>query len=362
MSRLLVCLCAIAGCASGPKGVTSGSRAQAASPLAGAPTIASPGSNPIATQLPEQMVIEGTIEVQVSEIGDVVPALHGTVEQAGGRVITESVTGAEQSWTAQLKLRLPPDKLEDVVSFLAKRGDIVAKHITATDVSKQLFDEDLAIKNLKSTLDRLTELMKQGGLKIDDVLRVEQEMTRIRGQIETLEGDTRFLKDRVALATLDITMSRRAGAVTVAQAKAYPGLRAAMLVLADPGSRTQARFGAGLVLHTVLRQATLEVDVFQKEQNADATKSSAAVLATFGGAAYSDFFGHGERRFGNPYLGGRLGYGYLDSHRFVAQGELGVELIKTRYAVVDANARITGLIGRDSDLALVVGIGAIFAF
>lgn len=319
-------------------------------------------TTPIATQIPEQMVIEGTIEVQVSEIGDVVPALHTAVEQAGGRVITEAVTGAEQSWTAQLKLRLPPDKVNDVVGFLGKRGDIVSKRITATDVSKQLFDEELAIKNLKSTLDRLTELMKQGGLKIDDVLRVEQEMTRIRGQIETLEGDTRFLKDRVALATLDITMSRRAGAVTVAQAKAYPGLRAAMLVLADPGSRTRARFGGGLVLHTVLRQATLEVDLFQKENNADGTSSSASVLATFGGAAYSDFFGHGERRFGNPYLGGRLGYGYLDSHRFVAQGELGVELVKTRYAVIDANVRITGLIGRDSDLAFVGGVGAIFAF
>ena len=329
--------------------------------IAGSSSTTTP--TPITTEIPEQLVIEGTIEVSVTEIGDVVPALRAHVEQAGGRVINESVTGAEQSWTAQMKLRLPPDKVEDVVGFLAKRGDIVSKHISATDVSKQLFDQDIAIKNLRATLDRLTELMKQGGLKIDDVLRVEQEMTRIRGQIETLEGDQRFLKDRVALATLDVSMSRRAGSVTTfAQAKAYPGIRATMLVLADPGNRVQTRFGGGLVVHSILRQMSIEVDLFEKEPNQDGTATHPAVIATMGGAAYSDFFGYGQRRFLNPYLGGRLGYGYLDASRFVAQGELGVELFKAKNAVIDVNARVTGLIGRDSDLALVGGIGAVVAF
>jgi hypothetical protein len=329
-------------------------------PQANAP--ATGGSTPLATQIPEQLVIEGSLEVEVDEIGDVVPAIRAHVEQLGGRVITESVTGAERSWSAELKLRLRPDKVEDIVRFLAQRGEIATKHITATDVSKQLFDQDLALKNLRATLDRLTQLMAQGGLKIEDVLRVEQEMTRLRGQIEQLEGDQRFLKDRVALATLDISMHRRAGAVSFAVAKAYPGARAAALVLLDPGGRVRTRFGGGLVLHTILRAMSLELDLFQKQPNADGTASHVAALATIGGAIYSDFLGYGQRRALNPYLGLRIGYGYLDDHRFVAQGEAGVELFKAKAAMIDANLRATGLLGTSSDFALVAGLGAVIAF
>ena len=206
--------------------------------------------------------------------------------------------------------------------------------------------------------------MATGGLQVAQILQIEQEMTRIRGQIDQLEGDQRFLKDRVAFATLDVAITRREGAVLVriAKAKAYPGARAAMLTLFDPGNRTRTRFGGGFVLHTVLRSMSLEVDLFQKEENAARTSSSNAVIATLGGAAYSDFLGGGTRQMLNPYLGLRLGYAYVDTSRFVLQGEAGVELFKAKYVVIDASVRATGLIGKDSDLGLVTAAGATIAF
>lgn len=317
---------------------------------------------PSSMQIPEALLIEGAISLEVDEINDVVPALRAQVEAAGGRVINEAVSGGERSWSAQLKLRLPPTKIEEVVAFLAKRGEITSKHVTTTDVSKQLFDQDLAIKNLRTTLDRLTALMGTQGLQVQQILQIEQEMTRIRGQIDQLEGDQRYLKDRVALATLDISISRREGAVTVAKAKAYPGARAAMLTLFDPGNRPRTRFGGGFVLHTLLRSMSLEVDLFAKQRDEAGTKSSSAVIATLGGAAYSDFLGAGKRRLLNPYLGLRVGYAYLDSSRFALQGEAGVELFKATYVVIDASVRATGMFGSTSDLGLVTALGATVAF
>jgi hypothetical protein len=363
MPRLGV-LIAIASfsCASG--GAFAAKRSQLVAQTApGAPSVAGGATAaPTATQIPEALVIEGSISLQVDEITDIVPALRAQVAAVGGRVINEAVSGAEQSWSAQLRLRLPPDKVEDVAAFLAKRGEITAKNVTTTDVSKQLFDQDLAIKNLRTTLDRLTALMGTGGLQVQQILQIEQEMTRIRGQIDQLEGDQRFLKDRVALATLDVSISRREGAVTIAKAKAYPGVRGVMLALFDPGARPRTRFGAGFVLHTVLRTMSLEVDVFQKEPNEAHDRSRSSAIATLGGGTYSDFLGAGRRRTLNPYLGLRLGYGYLDGHRFILQGEAGVELYKAKYVVLDANVRATGLIGSSSDLGLVTGLGATVAF
>lgn len=356
----------VTGCAMGgaAKLAASPSPVMVASAGQAAPAAGAPGAVSDSMAIPEALVIEGTLGVEVGEISDIVPSLRATVESLGGRVINEEVSGAEQSWSANLKLRLPPDKVESVVGFLAGRGDITTKRITATDVSKQLFDQELAIKNLRTTLDRLTTLMGSPGLQVQQILEIEKEMTRIRGQIDQLEGDQRFLKDRVAYATLDVSITRRDGELAFDKptVKFYPGARAASLILFDPGQRDRVRFGAGIVMHSFLRNFSLEVDVFEKKRDEDGMNSATSVIATVGGATYSDFLGGGKRRTLNPFLGLRTGYAYVDSHRFTVQAEAGVELFKAKYIVIDANVRATTLFGKDFDLGLVAGAGAVVAF
>ena len=66
----------------------------APAPSAPAPTV--PG-NPSALQFPEQLVIEGSLTAEVTEVGDLISALRTVVEAAGGRVIEETVSGGETS-------------------------------------------------------------------------------------------------------------------------------------------------------------------------------------------------------------------------------------------------------------------------
>jgi hypothetical protein len=312
--------------------------------------------------IPEQLVVEGAMTLEVGEVGDLVPQLRTLVEEGGGRVISEEVFGGETSWRATVKLRLPPAKVDEVVRWLSGRGDVLDKRINATDVSRELFDMELALTNLQATSDRLQALLAQPGLGMNDILAIEKELTRIRGEIESIKGNQRFLQDRVAHATLDVSLSRRDGAVTLARAKFYPGVRATTLVLLDPEGRQRTRMGAGLVMHTVMRNASLEVDVFEAAPATDGADPKASVIATFGGAAYSDFLGRGTRPFLNPYLGLRLGYGYLDGSRFVLQAEAGLELYKRKHVVLDASVRGTGFISSKTDAAMVAGAGAVVAF
>src|SRR5258706_16405590 len=114
-------------CVSSACGAAYSKSARQGVAAAGPATVA---ADPTAAQIPEQLVIEGTLTVQVDEIADVVPSLRSLVESSGGRIITEVINGAEKSWSAQLKLRIPPSKVDDVVGFLAKRGEILDKRIT----------------------------------------------------------------------------------------------------------------------------------------------------------------------------------------------------------------------------------------
>jgi hypothetical protein len=274
------------------------------------------------------------------------------------------VTGAAESWSASIQLRLPPRAVSSIIDWLGQQGEVTSKRIQGTDVSKTLFDQEIALKNLTLTLERLRKLLDAGGLQMKDILEIEKEMTRLRGEIERIKGEKRWLEDRVALATVSVELRRKNGAVLSPKAKIYPGPRLALLTLFGADGRQKNRLGGGVVMHIVVPRITLQLDVFDDvDSTSEHPRESHAVLATYGAALYSDFLGRGEREFFNPYIGFRAGYGWLDYHAFVLQGEVGLELYKQKHMLIDASVQATGFLGEDNvDAGLVSAASAVFAF
>lgn len=314
--------------------------------------------------LSEALVIEADARVEVSEVRDAAAAIRDHVEAAGGRVIVENLDGASRSWTGSMKVRVPPAAVNAFWAFLAEQGEVLSRSQRATDVSKQLYDQTIALENLTVTLERMRQLLARDGLAMKDVLDIEKEMTRLRGEIERIKGEKRWLTDRVSFATVDIALVRQEGAVLGPRAKFFPGPRFSALTLLDPGDRQGTRLGGGLSIRFPNERGRLpnfrsdiELELFE-----DADGTGTAVIATIGGAAYSDFLGGGRRRFLNPYIGFRLGYAYLDGSAFAGGAEVGLEIFKHERVAVEANVRLVGLLSGDSEAALVSGLGAVFAF
>ena len=305
----------------------------------------------------EQLVVEGSLRLEVDDVTKTTAAARDQVATMGGRVISEQIGGAARSWTGSLKVRIPPDKVAPFIDWLEHHGKITNKQLQATDVGRTLFDQKIALDNLEHTMARLRKLLDHEQLATKEILDIEKEMTRIRLDIERIKGERRWLQDRVAFATLDIAVVRREGVILGPKAKFYPGLRLSSLILLDRDGRKRSRFGVGGVIHTVPR-ATIEVDVY-----GEVGDEKRAVVATAGGAAYSDFLGRGRRAFLNPYLGMRLGYGYLGASTFVIAADAGVEIFKHKYLLVDVNVRAVTFIGDDgADLAIVAGGGIVVPF
>ena len=72
----------------------------------------------------------------------------------------------------------------------------------------------------------------------------------------------------------------------------------------------------------------------------------------------------GRRRWLNPYLGARVGYGYLSGDKApILGGEVGIELFKHRYVLVDVAARALAFFREDAtDVALHAQLGLAVPF
>ena len=303
--------------------------------------------------------LSGEVGAVSNDVAGLVGAVGAHAREIGGSVAREDVSGDASHRQATMTLRLPPVATIAFIDWLAARATIETRHLEDNDVSRQYFDRDVAIRNLEVTLDRLRELARQPDAELADVLQVERELTRVRGELEKLRGEQRLLADQVARATLTLTL---ATSTTEPALKFELVPHLTRLHLVDAGTRAADRIGGGVTL-----MATRESS-FDFEMLAPHGGDPRSYLFTFATGVYSDFLGGGNRRFGNPYIGFRFGGAKMNGHGALAYGaDVGVEVVRFKLFLVEVSGRALGLwyhrsSAPTSDLVLegTVGIGIPF--
>src|SRR5262249_57907417 len=71
------------------------------------------------------------------------------------------------------------------------------------------YDMEARIKNKKAEEKTLTKILEERTGKLEEVLKVEVELSRVRGEIEQLEGKIRVLENLSSLATLTLNVRER---------------------------------------------------------------------------------------------------------------------------------------------------------
>jgi uncharacterized coiled-coil protein SlyX len=101
--------------------------------------------------------------------------------------------------------RVPAEKFEGFLDDLAKLGVPEARHQTAQDVSEEYVDMEARIKNTKRLEDRILKLVDERTGNIREITELEQQLSRVREEIERMEGRLRYLANRAALTSVTIT-------------------------------------------------------------------------------------------------------------------------------------------------------------
>jgi hypothetical protein len=347
--------------------------ASSSAPTAPAPESApAPPSDPSAAPKPgsslvapsrEMLDIEATVEMRVSSVRQTLKQLHAISARVGGVITAERVDSASTYDSATLTLRVPSGATQGVFAELEKLGDVLNQTVTARDVSKDYFDATLRLSTLEATLRRYEEILTKAN-KVEEILRIEQELARLRAEIEQVKGNLRWLQDRTARATLHLALREQAPEVARSEEpepQFYPGLRAPLLL--DFGKSQEQTYGGGGVSLRFMRQISLDLDVLKRFDSE--TRGPDALVATVGGEVYSNLLGGGRRSYLNPYLGWRAGYARFDEDDQALLGAtFGVELFKNRWFCLDLEARnyLAFGGGRGAHYALAPALAASLAF
>lgn len=149
----------------------------------------------------------GEAFVEVDKVDPAVLKVRQLAAQVGGYIANSSISGGhDQIRQATLELKIPATKYEEAVGSLATIGKVETVNSTAQDVGEEFVDVTARVNNSRRLEERLISLLANRTGKLDEVLRVERELARVREEIERYEGRLRYLSAHVAMSTLTITV------------------------------------------------------------------------------------------------------------------------------------------------------------
>jgi hypothetical protein len=109
--------------------------------------------------------------------------------------------------TLQASLRIPAPQLATALAELKALGRLEAEMQNGEEVTQQHADLVARLKNSRETEQRLQDVLRTRTGKVKDVLEVEQEIARVRGEIEQMEAEQKTLEHRVDFSTVDLKLA-----------------------------------------------------------------------------------------------------------------------------------------------------------
>lgn len=153
------------------------------------------------------MIRTGQAFIEVERLDPAVLKVRQLAAQVGGFIANSSISGGrDQIRQATFEIKLPAPKYDEAVGSLSTIGKVETVSSSAQDVGEEFVDISARVANARRLEERLISLLANRTGKLDEVLRVERELARVREEIERYEGRLRYLSARVAMSTLTVTI------------------------------------------------------------------------------------------------------------------------------------------------------------
>jgi hypothetical protein len=120
------------------------------------------------------------------------------------QLTVDAPAGAGRSLVADL--RIPAPQLDVALAEIKKLGRVEQETQGGEEVTQPYVDLNARLSNARNTEQRLVEVLQQRTGKMADILAVENEIARVRGDIEQMEAERKSLERRVAYAALQVEL------------------------------------------------------------------------------------------------------------------------------------------------------------
>lgn len=159
-----------------------------------------------AIPLDRMIIRQGNLSITVKDPVAGAQGIKTIVERVSGYVASTDYRDVGGEQTTTVSIRVPSQEYDNVLRDI--RGlalKVNQETTTSQDVTEQFSDLSAQLRNLQATETQYLALMTKAQ-SVDDIIKVQQQLTQVQGQIERLQGQINFLQRKSDFSQLDITL------------------------------------------------------------------------------------------------------------------------------------------------------------
>lgn len=210
---MFFCCLLMVGCSGDSKSITLQDQAKSVvfAGGSGSGSLSDKGDGQIAVNLPpgvdRKIIYTGIVEAVIQDFDAGQKKLLETVQQYQGVIAQSEVAGtAGTQRTGRWKVRVPVAQFEAFMQAVSKIGELQKQGTDSKDVTEEFYDLEARLRNKKLEEERLQNHLKNTAAVLADILAVEKELSRVREEMERLQGRRDLLQNLTSLTTVEITL------------------------------------------------------------------------------------------------------------------------------------------------------------
>ena len=157
----------------------------------------------------ERMIVRrGTLQLIVADVPLTITRIGALAESLNGFVVSSNNWREGERLVGEITVRVPAEDFTMTMSALREMAvEVMLESTFSQDVTEEYVDLSANLKNLAATEEQLLHLMEKAE-DVPDILAVQTELFRTRGEIERILGRMQYLERTSAMSLIDVRLEQ----------------------------------------------------------------------------------------------------------------------------------------------------------
>lgn len=152
----------------------------------------------------KKIIKDGNLSIKTNDLNKSKALIDNILKKINGYYETENFNNEYDLKSFNLKIRIPSQRFEKLITEIEEgENEIIDKSINTRDVTSEYFDIESRLSNKRGYLKRYKELLVKAN-SIKDILAIEEKIRILEEEIESKEGQLKYLSDQIDYSTLDL--------------------------------------------------------------------------------------------------------------------------------------------------------------
>jgi hypothetical protein len=157
---------------------------------------------------PDRLVIQDTsLSLQVKDVSKTINDILEATKDLGGFLIKSSLSKPEGAASGNISIRIPEDKRKEALDLFKNMAvKVVSESVYGKDVTDEYVDLESNLEVLNKTKAKYEEILLQAQ-KVTDIMSVQEQLTYIQSQIDSLKGQQKYYEQSAKLSKVVVYLS-----------------------------------------------------------------------------------------------------------------------------------------------------------